>query len=394
MSKKATGIRVVREWCNGWERWELIPPSPPAVRPLELAVAGEGDVFAVPARQVVSVPLWLDSDDPAVVDAAVLLEMEVRGFASEGVLPDTSVRQITRENGRTLVVVAVFPADFEKRFPDVAAQRYDVSAALLPLDEDALTIWREGGEYVAAYTRGRDLVHWSTWDAAASGREVQTWLKSATLSLLASGVITRRPRHVVVDDGLSVSDLGFDHSPIVRPLGPPALEMARCDWRPASAIDAERRQLGRARFRRIAFAVGVAYALVICVAGGYLAWLDVQASRLSSEVDVLQAEATQIQPMIRQWQSVGPSIDSRRFPLEILRQVVESLPPQGIRLTIFDVAPDRVTIEGEAISASHAAKYFETVSHQAGMADIDWQMPPPALLPNNTARFQIVGASR
>ncbi len=80
--------------------------------------------------------------------------------------------------------------------------------------------------------------------------------------------------------------------------------------------------------------------------------------------------------------------------MEILRQVVESLPPQGIRLTIFDVAPERITVEGEAISASHATKYFETVSQQAGMADIDWQMPPPALLPNNTARFQIVGTSR
>jgi len=394
MSKKATGIRVVRQWCNGWERWELIPSSPATVRSLELAVAGEGDVFAVPARQVVAVPLWLDADDPATVDAAVLLEMEVRGFASEGVMPDTSARHIAREGGRTLVVIAVFPQDFEKRFPDVAAQRYDVSAALLPLNENSLTVWREGGEYVAAYTRGSDLVHWSTWDAAATGREIQTWLKSATLSLLASGVITRRPQQIVVDDGLSVSDLGFDHSPVVRPLGPPALERAKCDWRPASAVDAERRKAGRARFRRIGLAVAVAYALIVLVAGGYLAWLNVQASRLSTDVDALQAEATQIQPMIRQWQSVGPSIDSRRFPLEILRQVVESLPPQGIRLTIFDVAPERITVEGEAISASHAAKYFETVSHQAGMADIDWQMPPPALLPNNTARFQIVGTSR
>ncbi|PTX95870.1 hypothetical protein DB345_08655 [Spartobacteria bacterium LR76] len=394
MSKKATGIRVVRPWCNGWERWELIPSSPAAVRPLELAVAGEGDLFAVPARQVVAVPLWLDSDDPAVVDASVLLEMEVRGFASEGALPDAAVRQITKENGRTLVVVAVFPPDFEKRFPDVAAQRYEVSAALLPLDEDSLTVWREGGEFVAAYTRGRTLVYWTTWDAAATGREVQTWLRSATLGLLASGVITRRPVHVVVDDGLSVSDLGFDFIPVVRPLGPPVPDAAQCGWRPASAIEAERRKLGRARFRRIGLAVAVAYALIAAVAGGYLAWLHVQAARLSADVDSLQAEAAQIQPIIRQWQSVGSSIDSRRFPLEILRQVVESLPPQGIRLTIFDVTPERITVEGEAISASHATRYFETVSHQGGMTDIDWQMPPPALLPNNTARFQIVGTSR
>ncbi len=220
MSKKATGIRVVRPWCNGWERWELIRRRPR--RPFPGAGRGrEGDVFAVPARQVVAVPLWLDSEDSAVLDAAVLLEMEVRGFASEGVLPDASVRKIARENGRSLVVVAVFPSDFEKRYPDVVAQRYEVSAALLPLDEDALTVWREGGEYVAAYTRGRDLVHWSTWDAAATGREIQTWLRTTTLSLLASGVITRRPQHIVVDDGLSVSDLGFDFIPVVRPLGRP-----------------------------------------------------------------------------------------------------------------------------------------------------------------------------
>ncbi|GAT34250.1 hypothetical protein TSACC_22675 [Terrimicrobium sacchariphilum] len=393
MSKKATGIRVVRQWCNGWERWESIP-STPVVRSLELAVAGEGDLFAVPARQVVAVPLWLDSDDPAVVEASVLLELEVRGFASEGALADVSVREVTKENGRTLVVVSVFPSDFEKRFPDVAAQRYEVSASLLPLDEDALTVWREGGEIVAAYTRGKTLVYWTTWDAAATGREIQTWLKSTTLGLLASGFISRRPAQVVVDDGFNVSDLGFEFIPVVRPLGPPALEMVKCDWRPASAVEAERRRLGRAQFRRIGLAVAVAYALLVFIAGGYLVWLNIQGTRLSADIDSLRAEATQIQPMIRQWQSVGPSIDSRRFPLEILRQVVESLPPQGIRLTIFDVTPERITVEGEAISASHAAKYFETVSHQSGMTDIDWQMPPPALLPNNTARFQIVGTSR
>lgn len=393
MSKKATGIRVVRQWCNGWERWES-NPSAPGVRSLELAVAGEGDLFAVPARQVVAVPLWLDSDDPAVVEASVLLELEVRGFTSEGAMADVSVRQVAKENGRTLVVVSVFPSDFEKRFPDVAAQRYEVSASLLPLDEDSQTVWREGGEIVAAYTRGKTLVYWTTWDAAATGREIQTWLKSTTLGLLASGFISRRPAHVVVDDGFNVSDLGFEFIPVVRPLGPPALEMAKCDWRPASAVEAEQRRLGRARFRRIGLAVAVAYALLVFIAGGYLVWLNIQGTRLSADIDSLRSEATQIQPMIRQWQSVGPSIDSRRFPLEILRQVVESLPPQGIRLTIFDVTPERITVEGEAISASHAAKYFETVSHQNGMTDIDWQMPPPALLPNNTARFQIVGTSR
>ncbi len=63
------------------------PAVAPVVHSLEQAMAGEGDVFAVPARQVVSVPLWLDSEDSVVIDSAVLLEMEVRDLPPRASCP-------------------------------------------------------------------------------------------------------------------------------------------------------------------------------------------------------------------------------------------------------------------------------------------------------------------
>jgi hypothetical protein len=51
-----------------------------------------------------------------------------------------------------------------------------------------------------------------------------------------------------------------------------------------------------------------------------------------------------------------------------------------------------VLVEGEASQVSAAAEYFQKIQDgEAGSTGVRWDMPPPSLQANNTAKFVING---
>ena len=58
---------------------------------------------------------------------------------------------------------------------------------------------------------------------------------------------------------------------------------------------------------------------------------------------------------------------------------------------LYDVTDGRVTVQGEAASASQATQFFAALSAVPALQPLQWQMPTPTLLPNNAAQFQLTG---
>ena len=84
-------------------------------------------------------------------------------------------------------------------------------------------------------------------------------------------------------------------------------------------------------------------------------------------------------------------MDQHLYPLETLHTVVNSMGPAGARLTVFEMSPDKILVEGEAANVSVATELFKALQGSHEAADITWEMPPPALQANSTARFIING---
>ncbi len=402
-SQRQVTADLVRPWKDEWERWTLDGEGAPTLRlaqtgPPEAIAAAAGSIFSVPARLVIAVPLWIDSVDPEIVQESARLELDLRGLlARKGGGTDFVLRTIPHGT-RTLVIAAVFPPGIPEVFAAPTFDRYEASPFLLKLEPDAITLWREGEDVVAAFTSGAQVVCWETTRLTDDPVELSNWLRLLWLQLSGEGVISGNLRLINTIDTIDRSRLRLPAviQPVTLP-GPvdemmkPSLEAARFQWKPAAAIEHARALLRRKQTRQIVLAVAAAYVAVVLVLLGYWATLQFQMSSLRAQADDLGAQVALFEPVAREWEYIGPTAETEFFPLEILHNVVESLPPDGIRITEFKVEEGTATVKGEATSAPAANDYFVAITGDEELRGIQWEMPMPTLLPNSAAQFILLG---
>ncbi len=395
MAKRAPAPDVVaRLFDDAWQRWEF------AGSVMARQISGESPaearrILAVPARQVIATPLWIDGNDATLAPETVKLELEVRGLLprTQGIA-GTAMRLLPGE-GRTLAVVAVFPAELPGDFPE--ADVFEVSPYLLALPPDAATIWREGEDLVVAFTRGEDVVYWETIDRTVGAEELRGWLGVLGLRLRAEGVIARQPRIAswveglsaagIAPEGCAVASEGAASSP-----GVPSLQNARFDWKPASAVLAMARRVRNRQIRKVVLAVAAVYIVMAAGLAIYFGSLRWQMSRLASETARLRAEVETFQPIARDWNVLAPTLTPAVYPLEILGGAVAGMPAKGVRLILFRVEDGKITVSGEADTFQMATDYFNTLSGSVAFRGFDLQSDTPQMKANNSASFNISGS--
>ncbi len=392
---------MIRLWGDVWERWRW--PGGEASEPTwvesverDPVVSGPATTLALPARLVVAVPIWIDSTDREIVDETAKLEVEVRGLLSKRqTAGDAVVRHLEARGDRTLVLATVFPATMPDTIPVTLFDRYEASPFLRGFQPDSLTLWREGGDLVAAFTRGDRLVYWEAIGMTDDTREISGWLNLVTLQLRAEAVLG--------GDVELVNELaGFKDGVIRLPAGvvgtapapdevKPTFADAVFRWRPTAAVAAAVAAVRARQIRQIAVAAVAAYAGILLIVGLYLGWQRLQIAGTAGRVEDLRAEVTTFQPVADQWERIGATTETEFFPLEILHHVVEHLPEDGVRMTVFSVEEGRVLIEGDASPQRLATPFFDALRDDPDLAGIQWQMGTPALRPDGSAKFQIQG---
>jgi len=396
--------RLVRPMGAGWEVWNLPDqseslPENASTHPGTPAAQDESDLLAIPARSVVSAALWVPTVEASELDEAVRLELELSGLpAPKAVSSSISLRTITEEDGRTLVACSLFPTEMPDTLGGLGFRHFEASPHLVKLPENAATIWREGDDLVLCLTRGKSVVVWETLHADASDQEVCLWLRLATTQLQAERVIPRwlewhDPAEVLAGRDIPIAQ-GGKWSTARGEFLTPKLPEQRSAWQPPSTLQVIDQSQKKRKFRQLAFASLAAYLLLIFVAIGYIGFMKVQAALLESERDALAAEVETFAPVSRAWQLVAPTVEAEQFPLEILLQLVTNMPDSGIRLTTLTMNDNEVLVEGEAASVTLASNFFDSIENDEDFQYVTWEMPPPSLLPNNTARFQMRGTIR
>jgi hypothetical protein len=380
---------VVRMFDEAWQRWEFVVG---VARPTEKQGGEVRRILAVPARQVIATPLWIEGTEAALASETIKLELEVRGLLPRVQGMDGISLRLLPLGERTLVIAAVFPPELPAESPP--AEAFDASAQLLTLPRDAATLWREGDDIVVAITRGDAVVYWETIDRTAGTDEMRIWLGLLCLRLRGEKVIEASPRIVSWVEGIPAARIapeGCESAEDEMSPAQPTLAHAKLDWKPVSARLAGDLRVRRERIKRVVLAVSACYIVIAAGLALYFGSLRWQASSVAGEAAGLRAEVEKFQPIARDWASIAPTVTPMTYPLEILGGVVGSMPPKGVRLILFKIEDGRMTVNGEADTFQMATDYFNTLSAADALRGFNLQSETPQMKANNSASFNITG---
>ena len=401
---------------EGWELWSGPANQPvcagPAEEPGKLRPA-TGCVLSLPARCFFSLPLWVPvvEDRPAREQTQIKLEM--KGLL--GVNPEAAVwgfEGIRREQlptgdegepvTRELEATAVLTHPFQENWLVEEAGRHEPAGRMLPAPGAAVAgvLRKELGRWVADFYEGGKWLHTQPLLSPRLDVSAAVELKATVAQMLEEGTVSGLETWVVRDSG-SAPDEGFRKAmggPVqvegralprapsgMWDLPPPALTERRAK----RAQDTRRKQLIRTGL--------LAYCGVVLLAAAFFAWPVLRLFLVQAELGKIGPEAESIRSTAMLWREAGAWLEPRRNALEILWQVsrplIENDPPrvEGVRLTLFDLNTRRLLLQGEGKNLQLVDQYLNDLKKEPALVGFRWKYPPPQLLANGIAKFQVEG---
>lgn len=393
---------IFRPVAEGWQKWQegeggVWAQAGSAAELAELSPAA-GAMIAIPVRRAFSLAVWVPGDDPSIFGDLVFTQLELRGLAGRS-RETTSFawQEIARENNEALLQAVVLPSQLAPRYWHGEVTEYAVSPACLPLHADTVTIWREEGAWVAAVTRGDKLLHFQplTEQSPDAAMALEVWMMLAPLEagrMLGPGVSAlifhqSDESPPALDEWRNAGGLPVEAQPLPPPVRPPR----PLDCVPLPVRDVQTAKVASARRQRIALVAAAVYFLIVLGLAANTLRLHWQAGSLQSEIDRDADAVGATKEAMQRWNALDAALDPQGYPLEVLYQTAKLLPPEGVRLTLFEMNLGRVIIQGEAKDFTAAQLYMDAVKKSKELSGYEWTAENPKSLPNRSARFQIDG---
>ena len=410
------GPSVLFPGPEGWELWSGPAGAPVCAGPVETPRklrAGAGCVMGLPARSFFSLPIWVPvvEDSPAREQTQIKLEMKgvlggnpesaiwsCEAIRQEQLAPDPEGEPIQRQ----LEATAVLTAPFQEEWVVEEATRYEPAGRMMaPPGTGSLGVLRkELGRWVADFYLAGKWLHTQALLAASLDASAAVELATTLAQLEGEGILPRLEGWIIRDgvgEGteefrrslgvpVRIEERRPPHTPAERwNLPPPALTELRAE----RAQGAKRKQLIRAGL--------TGYLAVVFLVLSFFAWPLVRSKLAQAEVGKIGPEADKIRTTAMLWREAGAWLDPRRNALELLWQVsrplIETEPAkiEGVRLTLFDLNPKRLLLQGEGKDLELVDKYLQWLKNEPALAGFTWKNPQPRLLPNGNAQFQAEG---
>jgi hypothetical protein len=150
----------------------------------------------------------------------------------------------------------------------------------------------------------------------------------------------------------------------------------------------------RRRRRRIRSGIGwLAAIYVFGVLGliGSIYWQRRVVGDLRRHIQEQAPTVGAIQETADRWLQVELAVNPKLYPVEVLYQVADLLPHDGLRLTAVEIQNGKVAIRGEASTSPAAFKFAEDIKAKPDLQMFSWQMASPILRPDGRAEFTIEG---
>lgn len=394
---------LFRPAASGWQKWEQDEAgawtmSGEALEMSELKPEA-GALVAVPVRRAFSLAVWVPADDPTLFGDLVYTQLELRGLAGRA-RETTSFawQEIAREGNEALLHAVVLPSHLAPQYWHGDVTEYAISPSCLPLPPDGVFIWQEEGGWVAAVTRGDRMLHFQplTEQSPSQAMALEVWLMLAPLD--AGRMLTGGSRVTVYYQGADAPDLsewaasGFEAKAEKFPA--PAWPSQPLGCVPLPVQELQRAKDTNARRQKIALLAAAGYFVLVLALAASTLWLWWRAESLRKTIEGEKADVESVRSAMKRWNAIEPALHPPGYPLEVLYQTARLLPKDGVRLTLFQMNPDRVVLTGEASTLQAAQRFQEDVRKNTELADYDWTMENPQPLPTGNARFQIDGVRR
>lgn len=360
------------------------------------AESGPCTIVGVESIAFDSAPFWSLGQDEGAEDA-VALRWEGFGLEQEPGARLWSHWVVTRKERQLLVGTLAFAPDAEPQGREVlAAERFEVSAQLLPLPIDGIAIWRELGRYVAAFTRGAQLLHLTVLAARSLDADAAFEIRDTHAALLAheqAGSVTavRVWTECEPDFAPQMACL-FQDSTLLKERRPaPRLPAQKSGLLPAQVAQGRRQQRELQKKMLLMAAAALMYVCFFGAWWGRLQWREARITAASALVDARQPEIDTIREAQANWLEMEAAIDPDLYPLEVYHQIVSLLPPEGIRLKEFQMDNGKIVIAGEATSVNHALGFKDKLAASQPLQRYAWNFPVPSIREDNRADFRTTG---
>jgi len=128
--------------------------------------------------------------------------------------------------------------------------------------------------------------------------------------------------------------------------------------------------------------LGIAVAAVLLMYFGLMAYLAVDYWNVSqklkkqdAELNALLLEHGDIGVFYDQWEQLAPVVDSRHWPLTVLKRTTDLIPTrQGLRFKVFDAKVGQVTLRGEATNIRLITNFSRNLRRM--LPEYHWSTPP------------------
>jgi hypothetical protein len=360
---------------NGsWELWNF-PASKRAqfVRKIESPKAVAGHiVIALPLRQTVSYATWVPTTDRQLVPEMVQMQLEKRGLVQrQSFASSVDVRILEVQEERSLVLAVVLLPDLAPELAVGNAVRFEPEPFILPLPQDRLIVWRERQRLAMTITRGRDPIHFQVLSVEEVSDESVNEIRCILLQLESQHMINELLGLALwgdfTDEEVATLQQGLALRTFRESVPPPSLPATPSRLLPPQVSVLHEKARRRRRVRRLIAAAAGAYLLGILAIVGYIFWQQNRITELQNQLSADLPTVTAVQGTADQWRKVEWAVDPKLYAVELLHQVADLLPPQGMRLTAFQIEKGKLILHGEASTAAAAFKFNEDIKQNAAM---------------------------
>lgn len=353
-------------------------------------------LFAFPLKQVFNLPIVANTTDPALMNSIILNKCEKFALlapAGEETVYDFDV--IIQSENQSTLVVWILAANMPEAISTFEAQRYDLSARLLPLPKDSFSLWLEHSQLIIAVKWEQKLIYFQALSDKQITQEVLQTLKCIQLQLSKYFEALAVPSFYLFgtfsaeEIDLLKNTFNLDLYVKERPTPEPPLQ--QCKLTPYT-INEKRNQLKKRAKIKKGIVLGVlAYVLFIAGWSGMLLKLKWDSHRTEKRIASDSKEVTTLQEIAAKWENAQPTVNFEYYPLEVLHLITEQMADKGISLTLFEITSGDVNIRGESMNLELVFQFKDALSNAKSLNFLAWSLDSPKIKPDGTTLFVMKG---
>jgi hypothetical protein len=356
-------------------------------------------LVGLPATACRTIGLMLPQADHAILQEMVAAQLERRGLKGFGGAPPPFRFHILGHAGPNAIIsVDVLAEPFPEELAVSNAENYAAALRLVQLPVGQLVITEEQGELVIAANHQGKLFHSHVFAQrpAEAGQLAQEILFTRLgLESLAGFSGTTGVTLVgqwdadVVNDLRQVAALPVQ---VVDRLSPGHVDTR--NWAallPRSVSDARAAAASRRRWLAIGLLVAACYAVAIAFGIIYVRQREAIANDLAAQVEQTAAPAAEVKLTAARWKAMAANLEPKTYPMVVLQQVSELMPPSGINLREYEARMEEIKFRVDARDATTSGLFFEELKKHKNLSRYTWTMPQPQVRDNKTVSCRIQG---